>query len=176
MKVHNVHERRLSVPSPQAGALLDGLASSADRLWPGDRWPAIRLDRPIEVGAVGGHGPIGYVVDGYEPGRSVRFRFLYPRRFVGHHRFEVLPAAPSHTLLRHVVEMDARGPAALVWLLAIRPLHDALLEDALDNAERALGGVPAPRRWSWWVRLLRRGFRWLVRRRRGEPFTRRSPS
>jgi hypothetical protein len=49
--------------------------------------------------------------------------------------------------------------AALTWPLIFRPLHEALIEDSLDDAERALGGEPPAREWSPWVRLLRRLFR-----------------
>lgn len=47
----------------------------------------MRLDRPLDVGASGGHGPVRYVVDAHEPGRSVRFRFTDPSGFHGHHAF-----------------------------------------------------------------------------------------
>jgi len=49
--------------------------------------------------------------------------------------------------------------------LMIRPLHDALIEDALGNAERACGGTAPRRPWSLWVRILRAA--WQLRRRRG---------
>jgi hypothetical protein len=43
------------------------------------------------------------------------------------------------------------------WSTVVRPLHDALIEDALDNAEReTTGTVAEPAGWSWWVRTLRR--------------------
>jgi hypothetical protein len=49
------------------------------------------------------------------------------------------------------------GPARLSWPLVFRPLHDALLEDALDNAERQVTGrLQLPARWSPYVRALRR--------------------
>jgi hypothetical protein len=39
----------------------------------------------------------------------------------------------------------------------IEPLHDALLEDALDLAEQTLEGrVSRPARWNPWVRFVRR--------------------
>jgi hypothetical protein len=44
----------------------------------------------------------------------------------------------------------------LGWPLAVRWLHDALIEDLLDNAElAATGTVRRPARWSPWVRMLR---------------------
>jgi len=156
MRVHNLHERSLPAPPERVGALLDTLASADDRLWPRDRWPALRFDRPLGPGATGGHGPIRYRVVGYEPGRSLHFRFTWPAGFDGGHRFEVEPGPEGHTRLRHVMEMETRGAARLSWPLLFRPLHDALLEDALDLAERGVGAEPAPRRWSLRVRLLRR--------------------
>jgi hypothetical protein len=57
------------------GALLGRLGSVDDRLWPKDRWPAMRLDRPLQVGARSGHGLIRYRVELFEPARRVRFRF-----------------------------------------------------------------------------------------------------
>jgi hypothetical protein len=156
MAVHNTHERRLDASPDAAGALLDALASDGDRLWPHDSWPAMRLDRPLGVGATGGHGPVRYTVEEYDPGRRVRLRFLAPRGFDGFHEFTVRPDPSGGTVLAHLLAMRAHGPARASWPLVFRPLHDALLEDALDRAERALtGGVRAPARWSRRVRLLR---------------------
>ncbi len=162
MTVVNVHERELPLTRTRAGALIDTLASPADRLWPHRSWPRMVLDRPLAVGAAGGHGPIGYVVEAHEPGRRVVFRFTRPRGFDGTHRFDALdaPAAPDpgerRSILRHTLEMEARGPARLTWPLVFRPLHDALIEDALATAEAALGLPPHVRGWSPWVRALRR--------------------
>jgi len=79
MNVRNVHERVLDVPACDLAVLLDGLASPDDALWPRHLWPAMKFDRPLQVGAVGGHGPIRYTVEAYEPGRRIRFRFTAPR-------------------------------------------------------------------------------------------------
>jgi hypothetical protein len=44
----------------------------------------------------------------------------------------------------------------VAWPVAIRWLHDAVLEDLLDRAELAVTGTVArPAVWSPWVRLLR---------------------
>lgn len=155
MDVLNVHQRALPAAPDAAGALLDSLASAQDRFWPKACWPALRLDRPLAPGAVGGHGPIRYVVESYWPGQRVTFRFLGPRGFVGHHWLEVLPQAAGGAVLRHTLRMHTRGLARFTWPVAIRPLHDALLEDALARAEAAMGLAPQVRPWSWWVRLLR---------------------
>lgn len=169
-RVRNVHERhfaaapdRVAAAPDRVGALLDGLGSPADRLWPSARWPPIRFDRPLQPGAIGGHGPVRYHVEAYEPGRRVTFRLQAPRGFDGFHRFELVPASDRGVTLRHVLEMDARGPALLTWPLIFRPLHDALVEDCLDCAATALGETPRLRPWPLRVRLLRRAFRVLAR-------------
>jgi hypothetical protein len=163
--VRNVHQRTFDVRPEHVASLVDGLASEEDRLWPSTRWPRMRLDRPLQTGASGGHGPIRYDVETYERGRAVRFRLRAPRGFDGFHAFEVFADGGERTTLRHVLDMNTRGPALLTWPLVFRPLHDALVEDCLDRAARAVGQPPASRPWSLWVRMLRHGFRLLARRR-----------
>lgn len=155
MQVLNVHQRELPAEPAEVGALIDSLATENDRVWPRSSWPAMRLDRPLCVGAVGGHGPISYVVEEYRPGQMVKFRFLGPRGFEGHHWLEVAPHGNNCTVLRHTIHMTAHGTALLSWPLAIRPLHDALLEDALALAQASLGVAPIVRPWSAWVKFLR---------------------
>ena len=116
-----------------------------------------KLSQP---GAKGGHGPIRYFVKSYEPGRNVYFEFTAPAGFDGFHGFELEEIDPDSTVLRHVLEMKAAGPALFTWSLVFRPLHDALLEDALDKAERNLGCTPAGASWSAWVKILR----WILRK------------
>ncbi|SCL64699.1 SRPBCC family protein [Micromonospora peucetia] len=161
--VRNIHERQLAAPCAAVGALIDSLATPEDRLWPREQWPAMRFDRPLDVGARGGHGPIGYTVVAYQPGTRIRFEFSAPAGFHGYHEYEVLPDTDERCLLRHSLVMTTRWPAWLSWPVVYRPLHDALIEDSLDTAARHLGvAVPTPNRWTPWVRLLRS----LVRRRR----------
>lgn len=150
MQVLNVHERSWASTVDELGRILDSLGTDHDVLWPRRAWPPVRFDRPPRLGDDTGHGPIRYRIEAYEPARRIRFRFTAPRGFDGTHQFEVLAAG-----LRHRIDMQVRGLAIVPWLLVIRPLHDALIEDALDNAVRASGGVPAARSWSVWVRLLR---------------------
>jgi hypothetical protein len=158
MKVHNVHERRLTAPVSEVGALLDGLATPSDRLWPHESWPPMVLDGGLREGSHGGHGPVRYSVERYEPGRTVAFRFDptgLTAGFDGHHTFEAVPDGDA-TVLRHTIDATAGLAAWTRWALLVRPLHDALLEDALDKAERAINGsVVRPARWSPWVRALR---------------------
>lgn len=156
MRVHNVHRR--AIGSPEAlGVLLDALGSDADRLWPGDRWPRLRLDGPLAVGAHGRHGPIRYQVQTYTRSHRVRFRFQRPPGFDGFHEFCVVGGGEAPAELVHVLEARMSGLARLPWPLMFRPLHDALIEDALDNAERQVTGqIQRPARWSPYVRALRR--------------------
>lgn len=166
--VRNRHERALAAPPGAAGALIDSLAGPDDRLWPHRRWPAMRFDRPRQVGAVGGHGPIRYTVDQYERGVRIRFRFTAPAGFAGFHEYAVVPAGDGTCVLRHDLVMRTHGPARITWPLVFRPLHDALIEDSLDLAVRRLGSdLAAPSRWSPWVRLLRVVIRRAQRRRSG---------
>jgi hypothetical protein len=59
-------------------------------------------------------------------------------------------------VLEHRVEVRLQGRARVTWPLLWRPMHDALVEDALSCAETALGLPPSPRPWSPYVRVLRR--------------------
>src|SRR5262249_21619460 len=66
---------------------------------------------------------------------------------------------PARTELRYVAQARLTGAMRLLWPVAVRFMHDAVLEDLLDRAEAAVGCGPArPARWSPWVRLLRRRF------------------
>ncbi|MGD8699289.1 MAG: hypothetical protein PVJ43_08370 [Gemmatimonadales bacterium] len=167
MRVRNVHQRILAAPFAEVGRLLDRLGSRDDPLWPCDRWPAMRLNPGLEVGAVGGHGPIRYSVEEYSPGRFVRFRFSEPRGFDGYHGFEIEAAGPGAVRLRHVLEMKTRGWARLTWPVVYRPLHDALLEDALDRAQSRCGAKVEERSWSARVRAIRWALARARNRRRG---------
>ncbi|QFZ22568.1 hypothetical protein [Saccharothrix syringae] len=140
--IKNVHTRH--VPDP--GALVDRVVE----LWPA-HWPPLVLDRPLTTGATGGHGFVRYRCTEHVPGRRAVFTFAPGVGITGTHTFEAVPEGLRHTIVGHTY-----GWARLGWPLAIRWLHDALLEDLLDNAARAAGHPPVhPNRWSPWVRLLR---------------------
>lgn len=159
MNILNIHERMLDASSSAVGTLIDSLSSPRDILWPRDKWPPMKLDRPLAVGAVGGHGPIRYTVEAYTPGRTVRFRFTSPSGFSGYHEVEIIEKENDGTLLRHAIRMNATGIGILTWTLVFRPLHDALLEDLLDRAQQYFTMQTSPRTWSVWVKFLR----WLMR-------------
>lgn len=155
MRVLNVHERELPVAAVEVAFLLNSLSSDSDALWPRTMWPPMRFDRPLGVGAAGGHGPVRYAVEEFRPGQIVTFRFSGPSGFNGVHRLEILPKSANCTILRHTIDMQAQGAALLSWPLVFRPLHDALIEDSLALAQATLRAVPQVRPWSLWVRFLR---------------------
>lgn len=160
--IRNVHWRELPAPAERVGGLLDELASPGS-VWPSTAWPALRLDRGLSVGSTGGHGPIRYHVSDYRPGRRVEFTFAHSMGIAGTHAFEVHAGRrPGTSLVRHTLIGRPHGVTRVTWALGIRWLHDALLEDLLDNVAAAVGHPPArPARWSPWVRLLRKA---IVRR------------
>jgi hypothetical protein len=97
--VLNIHTRDLHTSRNAVGALFDPLESNQDLFWPHDRWTVMRLDRPLQIGAMGGHGPIRYRVERYEPGRAVLFCFSGMRGFYGTHGFEIKDSASGAVLV-----------------------------------------------------------------------------
>ncbi|MEV8612715.1 SRPBCC family protein [Amycolatopsis sp. NPDC051373] len=164
MAVLNVHAREFPVPAAEAGALLDTLGAPGDRLWPGELWPPMRFAGPVAPGVPGGHGPVHYVVERFHEGRSLSCRFTAPQGIDGFHEFLVRDTSDGCEF-RHVLAAHLHGAARITWPLFWRPLHDALIEDCLDQAERVLtGGVVTPAQWSPYVRLLREAGKTLVSR------------
>src|SRR5574337_541 len=156
MRSNSVHSRICAAGTvDQVGALIDSLATPDDELWPDQHWPAMKLDRPLGTGAIGGHGPIRYRVVRCEPTRRVRFSFIRPTGFHGYHAFEARPVATG-CALRHALVMDTTGLAVVGWPLIWRPLHDTLIENALDKAAAHLTCSAPITSWSRYVRTLRR--------------------
>ncbi len=151
--IRNVHQRVLPCSQEQAAYLIDSLAGPHEAVWPSDRWPRLKLDGGLTPGSQGGHGPIRYFVEEYQPGYSVQFRFTRPSGFHGTHALE-LKAHQHGCLLEHNLSMTTTFWGWFQWHLVYGPLHDALLEDALDRAAGHFGQPPRNRH-SPWVRLLR---------------------
>jgi hypothetical protein len=174
MKIRNVHERSLNAPAEKVGEILDSLSSEDDRLWPGDRWPPQRFDKPLGVGARGGHGPVRYAVSAYVPGRIVEYRFDgagLMEGWDGRHLFEVIPRR-SHVILRHTIDAAVDPKIWPVWFFLTRPMHNALIEDAFDRAESGLGiGPKRPARWGIWTTFLRKMLAKKVARSAPKPGT-----
>lgn len=168
--IRNQHSREFHAPAKDVGSLIDSLAGENDRLWPGHLWPAMRFDRALSEGAVGGHGPIRYRVDSFQPGKTITFRFTPDNRLLeanGTHSITV-EGNDSQSMLWHRLEGSVKIGGLLKWLIVVRPLHDALIEDAFDKAEMSLHSSDSPgSTHSLWVRTLRQ----LLNRRRHRPIS-----
>lgn len=155
--MRNVHERHVAASPEQLGVVLETLSSEHDQLWPRTAWPPVVLDRGLAPGSHGGHSGIRYTVTAHDVGRRVEFTFDRSTGIHGTHALVVVGLGDGTSVLRHVLEGRLHGSMVLLWPLAVRWLHDAVVEDAFDLAEAALGpGPTVPARWSLWVRLLRR--------------------
>jgi hypothetical protein len=153
--VRSVHERVIEAPVETVAALFDRVSSDDDPVFPSPAWAPMRFDRPLGVGAVGGHGDIRYSVIGYEPGRRARFAFAPPAD--GYHELAVDPLGNDRCRVRHVLEQRAGLASWLTWSLVVRWAHDVVIEEVLDNFERAAtGSLRRPAHWPPWVRLLHR--------------------
>ncbi|WP_433205449.1 SRPBCC family protein [Nocardia sp. CA-107356] len=155
--MRNVHEREFPVPAERVGALLARVAEPDSPVWPPD-WPPMRLDRPLGVGAQGGHGTVRYRCTEWVPGRRVELTFPPGFLLEGTAVVEVVDGPwPDSCVLRHDMGGRLRGAGLLIWPLALRWLHDAMVEDMLDRTAVSLGLPPvAPARWSPWVSFIRR--------------------
>ncbi len=111
MRIRSIHSRDLDARPAAVGDLLATLGSEPDELWPSERWPGIpvRFDRPLAVGAGGGHGLIRYSVEGYEPGRSLRLRFEPGQGLDGSHRFDVEELEEGRSRLVPTLDVDTSG-------------------------------------------------------------------
>ncbi len=156
MKVLNVHRRDLHFPIEQVSRIVASLATDEDRFWPHENWPKMRFKNGLKVGERGGHGPIRYHLEKYESGILYEFRFAVPKGFDGIHRLEVSDQGGQVTCVKHAIEMTTSGKGTLYWIFAIRSLHDALLEDALDKLENQLANTIKSTKWSFWVKVLRK--------------------
>jgi hypothetical protein len=157
-KIENVHAREIQAPVSLVGGILDTLGSPVDRVWASDIWLAepVVLDRPLGVGADGGHGSIRYSVVEYEPGRRIVFRFSPGGGLSGSHGFEVEAAGPDQTRITHFLDAQTS-----LWMRPLVPIligwHDAMVETAFDRVQLEATGslqrrTPIPR----WLRMANR--------------------
>jgi len=154
MNIKNIHERKIKASARTVGELLDSVSSSEDKIWPVENWSKIKFDRPLEVGAIGGHGAIKYKVIEYNPSSSIKFKFT--KDLEGYHEMVITEINRNECLLRHSIYAKVTGFMIFLWPIMIRPLHNALIEDLLDKVEIQLSSVKSPKLWNSWVKLLRR--------------------
>lgn len=98
------------------------------------------LDKGLQVGSIGGHGPIRYAVSEHDPGRLVRFTTTPDAPFSGWHSFELTPTDRG-VRWTHTLVIEQASPRIR---LLIVPLHDQILEELLDNAEARAASRPHP--------------------------------
>jgi hypothetical protein len=173
LEIESIHTRELPVAPEEVGALLEGLGSPGDRLWPTDRWPTtpLEIDGPLTVGAQSRQGglrltQIRQVVDEYVPGRRIAFRFAPGLGIVGTHSLDVEPLGEHRCRLTHTLEGRVEPKMIPVDPILIRQ-HDALAEDLLDRAELATpSGIARPARWPTSVQIAN-ALELAVARRRG---------
>lgn len=154
-KISNVHVRQIAAPVAVVGEILDTLGSADDRLWATDIWVAepVLFDRPLGVGADGGHGAIRYSVVEYDPGRRIVFEFSPEGGLSGTHGFELEALGPDRSRLTHFLTAETSR-----WMRPIVPIligsHDAMLETAFDRAElEATGRLHRATRIPRWLRI-----------------------
>lgn len=155
-KISNVHVREIAARAAVVGEILDTLGSADDRLWATDIWVAepVLFDRPLGVGADGGHGSIRYSVVEYEPGRRIVFGFSPGGGLAGTHGFELEALGPDRCRLTHFLEAQTSQ-----WMRPIVPIligwHDAMVETAFDRAElHATGSLKRHTRIPRWLRIV----------------------
>ncbi len=159
MNVLNVHKRIISQSKDQLEKELQTLSSSDDKVWPFGKWPRMKLNNGLKQGSKGGHGPIRYFVNQIEPKNYIEFKFTYPKGFHGIHRLDIKALNDSETELTHTIRMNTSGKDTLLWIFAVRWLHDALIEDAFDKVESNFDGKERTPQWSWWVKFLRKNLK-----------------
>jgi hypothetical protein len=135
MQINNVHSRIILGSYDAAKYLIDSLPEDNSPFWPTHLWPRGQWDCPLRIGAQGSHGGTRYIAEEYQPGILVKFRFTYPSSYQGFHMFIIEFHSPNSICFKHITKLSLKGMDAIVWRLAIRWVHDALIEDALDCAE-----------------------------------------
>lgn len=155
MKVLNIHSRIINAPKQQVVKLIQTLSSDQDVIWPKEHWPKMKFEGGIRIGAKGGHGPIRYSVEKFDPNEIIQFRFSRPLGFNGIHKFDIRALSSTNTEVTHVIDMSTDFIASIKWLFAVKWLHNALIEDGLDNIENHFVEEKKSTSWSFWVKFLR---------------------
>ena len=155
MKVLNIHTRTINQPKRKVSELIETLSAENDQIWPKEKWPRMKFKDGIKVGAKGGHGPIRYSVEKYNPNEIIEFRFSKPIGFNGIHKFEIKELADKQTEVKHTIEMVTEGKGTLVWLFAVRSLHNALIQDGFDKIENSFSNLNKKTEWNIWVKIVR---------------------
>jgi len=154
MKVINIHKRKINQSKASVQKLLDTLATKNDKIWPYEKWPAIRFKNGLRIGEKGGHGPIKYKVVSKDYDDGIVFKFIN-EGFNGMHKFQINAINDSKVQVVHSIKMKTSGTATFYWLFVIKWLHDALIEDAFDKLENQFSSHKKETKHSIWVKFLR---------------------
>jgi hypothetical protein len=156
LKVLNIHKRTINQPKDKVTELLKTLSTENDRIWPKEKWPEMKFKEGIQIGAKGGHGPIRYTTEKYNPNEIIQFRFSKPNGFNGIHKFEIKELDKEKTEIKHTIDMNTEGKGTLIWTFAICSLHNALIEDGFDKLENNFSDNRKSTEWNIWVKFLRK--------------------
>ena len=155
MEVLNIHQRKIQVSKERIIELFASLATKEDKVWPTENWPKMKFKDGLQNGSQGGHGPIRYGIIDYNPLEHIIFKFQKPEGFNGIHKFEIAELGLEETEIKHTIKMKTSIMGAIKWLLVVRWLHDALIEDAFDKIQNQLVQQQKKTEWSFWVKILR---------------------
>jgi len=156
MKVLNIHTRVINQPKAVLDKLFKTLATKNDEIWPKETWPAMKFKDGLIQGARGGHGPIRYTIKQITPREKIVFEFTKPSGFNGIHKLEIASLDSEQTKIKHTIDVKTNFIASISWMLGIRWLHDALIEDAFDKIENQFSEEKKKTDWNLWVRILRK--------------------
>ncbi|MGH8880381.1 MAG: DUF2867 domain-containing protein, partial [Stackebrandtia sp.] len=134
-QLNNVHERIVAGPLASSSELLETLLDPETSVWPFDL-RHLELDRGLEPGSTGGHGPVRYTVVEHEVGRRVRFEFTPEAPIAGWHEFVLGDVPGEGVRWRHELFVDPVDDRIREHL---EPSHDELVEILLDRVETRLG-------------------------------------
>ena len=151
-----MHRRKINQPKEDLGRLLKSLATIDDKIWPYEKWPAIRFQDGLQIGLNGGHGRIRYTVVAFKEGEHATFEFTKPDGFIGTHAFSIQGLSENTTEIIHEIKMRTSTlKATFFWLTILKWLHDALIEDAFDKLENHFSPEKKETKYSIWVTFLR---------------------
>lgn len=159
MRVINIHKRKIGQPKENVLQLFKTLATTEDKVWPYEKWPAIRFKEGLKIGSKGGHGIVRYTIVSFKEGEHIKFEFTKPDGFFGTHELNIMKLLNNETEISHKIKMNTSFKATILWVLIIRWLHDALIEDAFDKVENQFSTKKKETEHSFWVKLLRNKYK-----------------